>query len=578
MSEIPYPVTEVHIRELATEQSFDRGVSYYRGGALFELVRRETELRACCSGSSYEPYRVSATLGPQGIVTTWCTCPYDWGGICKHRVALLLAWIHEPDTFHFVPPLDGALGGRSKQELIALIKEMLKREPDLARLLELPLQPGSQAPLDLDAFRRQITYALRHDYPNAAEVEVELDAIADTAASFLASGDWAKAGALYHLVMGEILPQYQELYDEDGHVAAVVGRCAQGLDSCFFEGDPDAETRRAWLEVLLEAKIKDVEMGGIDLAYSADELVLGHATDEEWPWIEARVRQVIASCQDDYSRWRRDALVRFLVRRLELADRDAEVDDLIFELGSSSQRAFLLVKRGRFDEAVAIAQQQFTGLPGLIIDFANALVEARAGPTAVTYVSGLLENRRGTGYLDWLARYAQKTGDLVAALDWWRRSFQQSPNLKAFHSLQEVANRLDLWERVRSELLEELDSRRDWSLLIAIALDEGNVARALDLLPHAQGWYSANHELRVAKAAEADYPQAALNIYHQRVERLISNRGRGNYQAAALLLCRVRDLYSRQQAHGKWRSLIADLRQRYRRLPALQDELNKAGL
>ena len=257
-----------------------------RRGALFDLVRQGNELRAYCEGSSYESYRVSATWDKQGLDSTHCTCPYDWGGLCKHRVALLLAWVHEPESFQAIAPLDELLADRSKDELILLIKEMLKRQPDLARLLELPVQPDRQIPLDLDAFRRQINYALRqhdyYDYPDASSTAGELTALVDTADRFREAGDWANAGRLYSLVLKEVVPKYPELYDEDGDVAIVLQSCAEGLDECFFDGTPDVDTRREWLEALLEAELMDVRMGGIDLATPAGELVIGHATDEEW--------------------------------------------------------------------------------------------------------------------------------------------------------------------------------------------------------------------------------------------------------------------------------------------------------
>jgi hypothetical protein len=81
------------------------------------------------------------------------------------RFTLLFYIIDAIALFHTVAPLDELLANRSQQELIALIKEMLKREPDLVRLLELPVQPDRNTPLDLAVFRRQISYALRHDYP-----------------------------------------------------------------------------------------------------------------------------------------------------------------------------------------------------------------------------------------------------------------------------------------------------------------------------------------------------------------------------------------------------------------------------
>ena len=41
-------LTEAHIRELASEKSFDRGEAYYHDGSVLEPVRQERELRAQC--------------------------------------------------------------------------------------------------------------------------------------------------------------------------------------------------------------------------------------------------------------------------------------------------------------------------------------------------------------------------------------------------------------------------------------------------------------------------------------------------------------------------------------------------
>jgi uncharacterized Zn finger protein len=98
-------LTEAHIRNLALGSSFERGQNYYRDGAVFGAVRQGMELRAQCEGSDYEPYQVSATLKESGIAETSCTCPYDYGGICKHIVALLLTYIKDPQSFRSIPPL-----------------------------------------------------------------------------------------------------------------------------------------------------------------------------------------------------------------------------------------------------------------------------------------------------------------------------------------------------------------------------------------------------------------------------------------------------------------------------------------
>jgi tetratricopeptide (TPR) repeat protein len=571
-------ITEADIQRLGSERSFQRGQSYYRSGALFEPVRQGNELRGYCEGSSYEPYRVSARLGAQGIEHTSCTCPYDWGGLCKHRIALLLTWVHEPDSFHIVSPPDEILANRSKEALIALIKEMLKREPDLVRLLELPVQPNRHTPLELEAFRRQISYALRHDYPEADQVATELIAIVETADRFQAGGDWSNAGALYTLILNEVVPQYEQLYDDDGDVALVLQSCAEGLERCLTEGPPEVETRQVWLEAMLDAELKDIELGGIGLAHPAGEVIINHATDEEWSWIEARLKQALAAQVGHYSNWAREALLRFLIRRLEVTGQETEAADLIFESGTPEQQAFLLVKQERFDEAVTMANEYFSDLPGLVTRFADTLVVAGAGEQAEVYVAGLLENRFRSTYLTWLAQHAEQEGRLTTALDWWRQSMDQTPTAQTYNILRQIATQLEMWPQVRRELLAKLEDKKDWSTLIEIALDEKEAGRALELLTKLRGWSGHTYELRVAQVSEGDHPQAALEIYRRRVKGLIKARGRGNYQEAARLLQRVRGIYQRQQAQATWEKYIATLRQGHRNLPAFQDELNKAGL
>jgi uncharacterized Zn finger protein len=38
-------------------------------------------------------------LDDSGVVEASCTCLYEYGGYCKHIVAMLLAYMHDPDSF-----------------------------------------------------------------------------------------------------------------------------------------------------------------------------------------------------------------------------------------------------------------------------------------------------------------------------------------------------------------------------------------------------------------------------------------------------------------------------------------------
>jgi uncharacterized Zn finger protein len=306
------PLTEAHIRNLATAPSFERGQAYYRDGAVLDLICQESRLRAQCEGSDYEPYQVSATLAKGGITETSCTCPYDYGGICKHIVALLLTYIHKPKSFRFIPSLGKLLAGRSQEELITLIGEMIKIEPELLSLVELSIateEARQGQPLDVTAYRRQARRALRHEHLQT--VEKELRALRELAARSAKADDWLNAGAIYHAVLDETVRGYEALLwemDEDGDLAVLIDEFALGLSQSLKKSKADDQTRRAWLGALLDAELADIEMGGIDLAPSAREAVLAHANDEEWAWIEKRLEISISKSRD----WGREALARFL--------------------------------------------------------------------------------------------------------------------------------------------------------------------------------------------------------------------------------------------------------------------------
>lgn len=67
-------------------------------------------------------------------------------------------------------------------------------------------------------------------------------------------------------------------------------------------------------------------------------------------------------------------------------------------------------------------------------------------------------------------------------------------------------------------------------------------------------------------------------IHSATAEKLISFQGRENYRAAAGHLKRVRALYKRLGEVQQWQRLIAGLREQHKRLRALREELDQAGL
>ncbi|OQY81294.1 MAG: hypothetical protein B6D41_19885 [Chloroflexi bacterium UTCFX4] len=124
-------LTESIVRALTTPQSFSRGQELYRADAITDAARQANVLTAHCEGTMAPYYRVTVTLDDAGVSKANCTCDYEFGGYCKHIIALLLTYIHKPKSFAARQAPENSLNDLSREELRALVLKLLEREPEL---------------------------------------------------------------------------------------------------------------------------------------------------------------------------------------------------------------------------------------------------------------------------------------------------------------------------------------------------------------------------------------------------------------------------------------------------------------
>lgn len=141
-------ITSEQIQDRCTTQSFERGEDYFYDGAIGNPVIHDWTLSATCQGTEPTPYNVSVELMPTGIAATYCSCPYDWGGDCKHIVALLLTYIETPETFYSLDALLDTLAEKPKASLLRVISELLKREPALVPVARTYVDIAEEPELD----------------------------------------------------------------------------------------------------------------------------------------------------------------------------------------------------------------------------------------------------------------------------------------------------------------------------------------------------------------------------------------------------------------------------------------------
>jgi uncharacterized Zn finger protein len=134
---MPFPqMTEALIQHAATPEIVERGRAYYEQERVTSLVLRGTTLYAEVEGNEEFPYLVRCTFGADNSVEASCTCPYDWGGWCKHIVAVCLSLIHAPETIEQRPSLESQISLLTREQLQTVLLTLAERDPSLVETIE----------------------------------------------------------------------------------------------------------------------------------------------------------------------------------------------------------------------------------------------------------------------------------------------------------------------------------------------------------------------------------------------------------------------------------------------------------
>ena len=123
-------LTAEDIEKISSEKSFARGIDFYLSSAISDTYRKENTIYGKCEGSEKNTYDLEVNF--DGIeMVAFCSCPYDWGGLCKHLVAFLLTFVNEEELFTKPTDIPTLLEPLDRENLIVLISKLVKEKPDL---------------------------------------------------------------------------------------------------------------------------------------------------------------------------------------------------------------------------------------------------------------------------------------------------------------------------------------------------------------------------------------------------------------------------------------------------------------
>lgn len=599
MTADPLTLSRSEVRNWTEQRFFERGEGYFNQNRIQHPRREGCTLKAECQGSRPSPYHVEAELDEDGIAWAECSCPMGSGGYCKHVVALLLTWIHSPDDFSHLA-LEQQLHAFSPDKLVDLIVEMVDRHPDLERLVSLSAQ--SATPLDEEHFRNQVRSVLEQgpppysDDPWQATVDVaeQMGDFLDLADDYRDDGRLGDAVQAYRCIAEEACNHYMDFHDESGTLAARINTCTERLAAALETAD-DPELRDTILRTLFDVYMCNIRLGGFNIGSPARDALLVHTSADEKQQVAQWVRDAISGADvEPESRviylgssgissrrndWKRRTLGGFLLDLEADTLDDERYLDICRRTGRLSDLVDRLLERDRHDEALDAVRD---ASDDEVVQLTSLFANHDATELLYSHVTNRIDATTDRRLVAWLRDAEREHGSPERALKLSRRLFWEQPSPDTYEPLRPLAQDLDRWDEVQSEIHEQLREQGAHALLTRLHLTDHDVGDALKTVRRtgtSSRYGGATLAMKVAEAAEDEYPDEAIELYRERARTLIADRGRDNYAQAATYMKRVKTLLEREDRHDTWKDRIEQLvDDELHRLPAGRDEFQKADL
>lgn len=584
-------LTEEDLEQYVFGPSLERGYDYYEQGHVLRVVRRGNRLRAEVAGSQYEPYGVTVDLSESGLVTAYCSCPYDWGGYCKHIIAVLLTYIHSPDEIIQRPNLDTLLADLEQDDLRNLIASLVHVRPDLLDFVEKEIrqmrnQEAITGDVDVDvaAVQRELRADMRRtlldferNYYDSYYDEWSADPTRPLwphlkqARTLLDAGEGQNALTLLQGIMEAWVPALEEFMELDDYGF---------IEDILYDGVREAGLLLA--EALLSVELAEEEKAAWRDRFSYWQTVLDGlglevaegALEQGWDY-EPLVR-VLEGAVTEKGAWEGTAphyADDLAVARLNVLKRQGRVQEYLYLAqaeGQIPEFIDMLIEAGRVDEAVEVARGYEH--VGWLYPVVRKLAEHGAEAEAVDLAEhGLSLEGSKHELAVWLRDSAAAAGRPQLALRAAEVAFGERFELADYQAAEELAG--DEWPARRKRLLAALEEAASAESKIDVYLHEGLVEQAMAAV--GGGRLPDTVLLRVLRAARETHPDWAIRQCQRKAEAIMNAGKSGEYDAAVSWLGQAREIYEEHGRLAAWRDYLDGLldkhSRKYKLVPMLRE-------
>lgn len=600
-------ITESMVRAVTTPESFRRGEEYYREGAVTNSTIQGTLLSGECAGTYAPYYRVQVELDEAGIAETSCTCLYEYGGYCKHIVALLLAYIHRPKSFAARKAPAELLADLDQGDLVAILTKLIQEQPDLYDRIEAMTSIPSKSKkkrkkkVDTEVYRRHIIsivhsldgMRMSEAYWHVGGLANQLREVQGSALKFLDAGDAETALEILLVLLEESSRAIEHIDDSDGELGGFVGELGTPLAEAILSMEL-SQVERARLVGRLEKLIGyagDYGMeGNLDIAVQAAKFGWDEIPEEANPLLQRTAYNLYEEDEpgdweedDDgdeelayeFRGWRGAPLASpddLIEARLNVLDRQGRTDEYL-ALCKKEQRHLRYVLKlcdlKQVKDAVKYARKHLTSAEE-VLQVAKRLRESRLVAEAIEIGEhGLKLKGPKAGLGEWLGPVEEAQGRTKQALAAWLAAFPERPSLETYKTIKRLS--ASGWVRLRPEVMAKLRKSYDKRVLAEVFLLEEEWDEAIKVAEGREAWYTVVET--VADGVMPHRPEWVVGISLKHAERLMAEAKSKNYPIAASWLKRAKEAYKLLGKTDEWKRYLGETKEKYKRRPALQNQL-----
>ncbi len=598
-------ITESIIRAGAAPESFRRGEEYYRDGAVSNAAIQGTLLSGECAGTYAPYYRVQVELDEAGIAEASCTCLYEYGGYCKHIVALLLAYLHHPKSFTARKSPAELLADLDHNDLVAILTKLMQEQPELCDRIEALTSVPSRSrkkrkKVDIEVYRRHIIgivhsldgMRMSEAYWHVGDLANQLREVQQSAVKFLDAGDAETALEILLVLLEEASRAIEYIDDSNGELGSYVSDLGTPLAEAILSLEL-SQVERTKLAVRLEKLIRYAD----DYGMEGNLYIAVQAAKFGWEEIpeETMRPRTIESTLDEDDEWdgdedqdEEDEEDEFESRewdwpgvagfgdlteaKLNVLERQGRTQDYL-ALCKKEQRhlryTLKLCDLRQVTDAVKYARKHLTSAEE-ILQVARRLRELRLVAEAIEVGEhGLKLKGPKAGLGEWLGPVEEAQGRTKQALAAWLAAFPEQPSLETYKTIKRLA--ASGWQRLRPEVMTKLRRSYDKQVLAEVFLLEEEWDEAIKVAEGREVWYPIVET--VADGVIRHRPEWVAQISLKHAERLMSEVKSKNYPIAAAWLKRAKQAYKLLGKTEEWKVYLEETKEKYKRRPALQGQL-----